>query len=336
MGPNPENIPTESDSTTVFKDRSTGLIVFGAFTILLGCLAGLFALLILGTAASVGHTETAAASPFGLLPAVLIYVVLAVFLIWTGIGSIMARRWARALIVIFSWCWLVLGIVDTICVPFFMAKVFANLSANSAKGQPPVPAAAVTVMVVVMVLIFGFFFVLLPAIWTSFYMSRHVKATCERRDAVTRWTDACPLPVLGLCLWLLSSVPILVLFSFIAPGAFPFFGAFLPALPGSLLCLAMAALWAYAAWLLYRLDVRGWWITLIAMIVYTASAMVTFARHDVLEMYQRMGFSQQQMDQIQKAGIFTGNNMEWMMLLFIVPFLAYFLFVKRYFEARVS
>jgi hypothetical protein len=56
----------------------------------------------------------------------------------------------------------------------------------------------------------GVVFVLLPAIWTYFYRSPHVKATCEARDPVARWTDACPLPVLGFCLWLLFSVPMLL------------------------------------------------------------------------------------------------------------------------------
>ena len=33
---------------------------------------------------------------------------------------------------------------------------------------------------------------------------------------------------------------------------------FLTGMPGALFCLAIAALWSYAAWPLYNLDVRGW------------------------------------------------------------------------------
>ena len=77
-----------------------------------------------------------------------------------------------------------------------------NIRATATPGQPAMPAAAIGVIMVITCLMFGFFFIALPAVWIFFYKSRHVKATCEARDPVTRWTDACPLPVLGLCLWL--------------------------------------------------------------------------------------------------------------------------------------
>ena len=115
--------------------------------------------------------------------------------------------------------------------------------------------AALTGMIVFMVLFLGIFFVAVPAVWTFFYNSRHVKATCEARDPVMRWTDACPLPVLGFCLWLWFGVPMMLLMPIIGRGVMPFFGMFLTGLPGSLFCLAIAAIWGYAAWLLYHLDV---------------------------------------------------------------------------------
>ncbi len=40
---------------------------------------------------------------------VLFYVLLATWFIWMGIGSILTRRWARALLLIFSWFWLICG-----------------------------------------------------------------------------------------------------------------------------------------------------------------------------------------------------------------------------------
>src|ERR1035438_9907333 len=90
-----------------------------------------------------------------LLPAVSIYGCMAVALIWLGIGSIKARRWARALLLIFSWSWLVMGVFMTATMPFFMTKVFANLPPDAKTGQPAMPPAALTVMIVFMVLFFG-------------------------------------------------------------------------------------------------------------------------------------------------------------------------------------
>ena len=329
----PEITPLEPTALT-HKDRSTGLILFGVMTVLLGCLAGLFVpLMLFGQAAAAKATQTPT-NLATILPGISVYGGLAVALIWLGIGSIQARRLARALLLIFSWSWLVMGIFMMIAMAFIMPKVMANLSASGTPGHPAMPQAAITGMIVGMLLFFGVFFVLCPAVWTFFYNSRHVKATCETRDPVTRWTDACPLPVLGLCLWLLFSVPMMLLMPLVGRGVMPFFGQFLSGVPGSLFCLAIAALWTYAAWLLYQLKPQGWWLILTAMIMFMASSLVTFARHDMLEMYQLMGYPQAQIDQIQKTGLLTGNRMTWLMSFSMLPFLGYLLFVKKYFRGK--
>src|ERR1017187_7692780 len=79
---NPGAAPIESTPLTMpYKDRSAGLITFGILTILLGCLAGLFVLLILfGQAASAKVTGTPATFS-AILPAISIYGVLAVALV---------------------------------------------------------------------------------------------------------------------------------------------------------------------------------------------------------------------------------------------------------------
>jgi hypothetical protein len=319
---NPETAPV-----TTFKDRSTGLIIFGILTILMGCVAGLFVLLMLVQAAAV---KTPNATPLStILLVIFMYGSLAVGLIWLGIGSIMARRWARALLLIFSWFWLITGIIMVIAVPILLPKTFADLPTNT-NGQPGLPPGALAGVVIVTTLVIGVFFVLLPAVWIFFYNSRQVKATCEARDPVMRWTDACPLPVLALCLCLLISVPMLLLMPVMGHGVVPFFGTFLYGLPGSLFCLAMAALWAWCAWLLYRLDMRGWWLILIALVVFTVSGVLTYSRHSMLELYQLMGYPQAQIDQMQKMGLFTGNWMAWWTLVFMVPFIGYVLFLKKY------
>ena len=240
--PIPEPIPAIAP-VTAFKNRSTGLIIFGILTILLGCVAGLFVLLMLVQATVVKNPNAAPLSTT--LMVIFIYGALAVGLIWLGIGSIMARRWARALLLIFSWVWLIIGIIVEISMVVIMPKVFANLPAN-ANGQPALPPGTITGVIVVMTLICGFFFILLPAIWIFFYRSPHVKATCETRDPVTCWTDACPLPVLALCLWLLFAVPMLLIMPIVGHGVIPFFGMLLSGVPGSLLCVPGVALTAFA------------------------------------------------------------------------------------------
>jgi hypothetical protein len=333
---NPELPPVETSIPPEYKDRSTGLLVFGILTILLGCMAGLFFLMMMMMVGQVAvrSTHAPAATTSILLLDVFIYGSLAVALIWLGTGSIMARRWARALLLIFSWSWLVMGVFAVLGVAVFLPVVLENIQAAAPPGQPAMPAAAIGVIMVITCLMLGVFFIAVPAVWIFFYKSRHVKATCEARDPVTRWTDACPLPVLGLCLWLLFSALMMLVMPVIVHGVMPFFGMFLTGLPGTAFCLAIAALWAWCAWLLYKLDARGWWLILIAMIVVAVSAVLTYARHDVIEIYQLMGYPQEQIDQIQKTGLLTGNRMTWITLFSIVPFLGYILFVKKYLRGK--
>jgi hypothetical protein len=66
------------------------------------------------------------------------------------------------------------------------------------------------------------------------------------------------------------------------------------------------------------------------MVLFTVSALLTYAHHDISELYQLQGLPQSQIDQIQKMGLFTGNRMSWFTALFTLPFLGYLLFIKKY------
>ena len=329
--PNPEAI---EPAPLPYKDRSVGLIIFGILTIVLGSLAGLFVPLMLFGQMAAARATHAPASPATILPAIAIYGTLAVVLVWLGIGSILARRWARALLLIFSWSWLVMGLFIVVIMAFVMPKILAPLSASGTNGHSAMPPSAKVMVMVVMFLVFGVMFVILPAIWTFFFNSPHVKATCETRDPATRWTDACPLPVLGLCLWLAFSVPMMLIMPVMGHGVMPFFGMFLSGLPGTLFCLVIAAIWGYAAWLLYHLDVRGWWLILIAMCVFMVSALLTYAQHDIVEMYQLMGYPEAQIEQIQKSGLLMGNRMCSVTVLSVLPFLGYLLYIKKFLRRK--
>jgi hypothetical protein len=329
--PNPPIPPVEAAGLPTYKDRSAGLVVFGILTLLLGCLAGLFVpLMLFGQVMAAKAPNAPPVNYAVMVPGIAVYGLLAVALIWLGIGSIQARRWARALLLIFSWSWLIMGICMTAVMPFVMSKTMANLPPNAKTGQPIMPPGAITGMVIGMTIFFFVCFVLVPAVWTFFYNSRHVKATCETRDPVTRWTDACPLPVLAICLWTWLAVPLMLVMPLTGLAVMPCFGMFVSGLTGSLFCLVIAAVWGVAGWWLYRLDARGWWLILIAMVLFMVSALMTYAHHDIIEMYQLQGLPQAQIDQMQKMGLFTGNRMSWFTALCSLPLLGYLLFIKKY------
>lgn len=323
--------PFEAAPAPAYKNRSTGLVVFGILTLLGGCLCGLFVpLMLFGQAMAAKAPNAPPANTMFILPAVAMYALLAVTFIWLGIGSIQKRRWARALLLILSWSWLAIGVVMTVVMPIIMSKALANAPLNAKTGQPVMPAGMVTGIIVGMTIFYFIFFVVVPAVWVFFYGSRHVEATCEACDPVPRWTDACPLPVLGFSLWTWIAVPLMIVWPLTGHVVMPCFGVFVTGLPGGLICVCIAAVWGWAGWWLYRLDARGWWLILGAMVVFTVSALVTYAHHDIIEMYQLQGLPQAQIDQIQKMGLFTGNRMGWFTALFSLPFLGYLMFIKKY------
>ncbi|MGD0015914.1 MAG: hypothetical protein ABSC38_00095 [Verrucomicrobiia bacterium] len=311
-----------------FKDRRGGLICFGIIMIVIGCVCALFVpLMFLGQMMST--KATGGAPNYSMMaPAALIYALLAVAFVWLGIGSIMARRWARALLLILAWIWLVTGIFMIGFMAFFLPSVFAN----QPSGGHQLPE---TTLVVVMIVALGFIsviFLVLPGMLVLFYRSPHVKATCEARDPVVRWTDACPLPVLALSLLLgfsaVSMLPMLVVYH----SVMPFFGRLLTGAPGTLLILVMIALWGYCAWAAYRLKSAGWWIILIGVGVMMASSLITFARVDPIEMYRLMGYPEQQIAQIEQYSFFKGGNLFLLMLICPLPLFGYLLWVKKYFR----
>jgi hypothetical protein len=326
--------PVESLTPSPYKDRSTGLTIFGIFTLLLGCLCGLFIPLML-----VGRLAAPAGSPqtslSAILPATFIYGALAVALIWLGIGSMMARRWARALLVIFSWSSLGTGVLVLIFLVFLLPKTLGDI-ANNTSGNNAMPPGALVAMMVTMTIIFGGIFILVPGVWAFFYTSRNVKATCEARDPVMRWTDACPLPVLGISIWLAFSGPMLLISQIVGRGVTPFFGIFLTGVVGGLFCFFVAFVWVYSAWLLYKLKPLGWWMIFVAICLLMISTFITFSRHDALEMYRLMDYPQSQIDQIEKTGLLAGNQFIWICAIWMLPLLGYLWFVRRYIFRKIE
>jgi hypothetical protein len=60
------------------------------------------------------------------------------------------------------------------------------------------------------------------------------------------------------------------------------------------------------------------------------SALLTFARHDMLEMYRLMDYPEAQIEQIQKSGLLVGNRMMWLTSFSVLPFLGYLLFIRKF------
>lgn len=315
-----------------FKNRKTGLVAFGILTMLMGGLCALLVpLMLIGQAMSAKATGVQQ-NAMVILPAIVIYGVLAVVLVWLGIGSIMARRWARALLLIFSWSWLIIGVISIAAMAAMAPHFMETIRAARPPGQPELPPAANLIMLLIPAVTLSVIFLVLPGVWVFFYRSKHVKATCETCDPVERWTDRCPLPVLALSLVLAMGTPMMLMMPVAYHGVMPFFGMFLTGLPGTVAGLVLAAIWGYSAWALYRLDRRGWWLIFACITFFAISSVITYSRHDLTEVYRLMNYPEEQIVQIQKFGMFKRGVMPWLMLLCTVPWIGYLLYVRKFFR----
>jgi hypothetical protein len=313
-----------------FKDRKAGLIIFGSLTFLAGCISALFIPLTI-FAQTMAPANGPQLNSHAIIAGVVMHALAAVVLIWLGIGSILARRWARALLLIGAWSALTIGIPSLGLMAFMVRRMPELMRSTQQPDQSPMPPGMETIVVIVMLTTCFFFYVLLPSIWIAFYGSRHVKATCEARDPVVRWTDTCPLPVLAVSLWLCFGILTMLTLPIAYHGVFAFFGTFLTGIPGSIASLALAAILCYCARAFYKLEIRGWWLLVATLVIFSISTAFTYSRHDISEMYRVIGYPEQQIALIQKISFVTTDMIAWGTLVSLALTACYLVYVRRFF-----
>jgi hypothetical protein len=313
-----------------FKDRKTGLVIFGIFHIIIGffCALGI-PLTIFGMMAATGLDKSAVPliSVGQMILIVSLYLLLAVWFVWMGLGSILARKWARALILITSWLWLIGGLIGFICMLLFLPDIFRPLAAGE-----EMPKEVAVIIQLIATAFLAFIFIVIPAAFVLFYSSRHVKATCEQRDRRRRWTDKAPLPVIALssifgCMAI--SMPLMGFYRWTSH----FFGVVVSGTPGAVIVLIYAVLFAYAAWGTYKLRVKSWWCGFLSTVALEVSMVITFSRVSLWEFYEKMGVPQERLEIIQRLDLFHNPRMLILGGLVIIGFLGFFLYTKRYFKA---
>ena len=315
------------ENSPAYRDRRTGLIVFGIVEIIIGCFC-LLLLLMMVLGQVMAAKATGNPVPFKiLLPSLLTYPAMAAGFVWLGIGSMKRRRWARAISLIVSWSWLLVGIVSIVAFVLMAPVIFKPMTT----GPNALPEEARAVMMVMMALMLGVMFILIPGALLLFYRSPHVKATCEAADPQRSWTDACPLPVLAASLWMFFGGLMMPLMPIAYNGVFPFFGKLVQGAAGSVVFFILMAVWIYAAWAIYRLKPAGWWLALISFGLLLASNVVTFWNIDIMEWYRAMGYSEDLLNHIQQFN-FSGRQFVIWTLVGAALIIGYLLFIYRYFR----
>jgi len=313
-----------------FKDRKTGLVVFGILQIIFGGICALMVpLMILGMIASTAlkDSSTMSMNASTMIPGVLFYILLAVWFIWMGIGSIRARRWASALLLVSSWLWLIGGISGLIFMLLLMPDMYDQVAKS---GQMPQEMAAI--MKYVMLGFTAVVYVIIPGTLVLFYGRKNVKATCAFRDPKVRWTDKCPLPVLAVSLMYGFWAGSMLLMGFYG-WAIPFFGRILSGVTGAGVVLVGILLLGYVAWGTYRLRIKAWWCAVLVTIGWAISTGITFSRVSMWDFYEKMNFPEQQLEIMKQCGMPPTSAMTLFFGVWVVGFLGYLLYTRRYFLA---
>lgn len=304
-----------------YRDRKTGLVVFGVFEIAAGAFCWLMVPLM---AVLLVLPRRGGPPPPHLLPLMLgVYGLAGTVLIWLGVGSILARRWARALWVCLSGVMFVTGVL---VVPYVGYVTVIDLPRTmAAQGGPAMPGAAVAFMQIFMLCVMLVLYIIIPGILLLFYASGNVKRTCEARDPVVRWTDRCPMPVLALSLFTaFGAATMLVLALFV--GVFPLFGVFATGAGGRALMLAYGVVMLYAAWGVYGLRRGAWWLMLAVMVLTMLSSTLTMWHGNLQELYLDLGFDVR--FAIQAGAV--AQRIKWIGVISTVPWLVWAIYVRRY------
>jgi hypothetical protein len=324
-------MPTESP-----KDRSTGLLLFGIFEILLGVLCvGMSLMTVVGMLVMARAQPGTPTAPWPtLLPGVVVYLLLAAAMITVGVGSIRARRWARALILIGSWAWLAVGVsaslIWILLLPRLQTQMLAQMETQARAAGGPVPGPAfVSGMLLFMGVFLFVIYILLPSLFVFFYRSPHVRATCERRQPDPSWTDRVPLPLLGLSLAYGSGAAMLAV---TAPlyQAIALFGRLWTGPIAVILSFIVAAVFLALGVGTYRRLLVAWWAGVACVILGIVSAVVSFRDPGLFDaLYRHMGYSAEMIEM--SRPYWSGHAMATATAASGVLFLGFLGYVRRHF-----
>jgi hypothetical protein len=305
-----------NSSVRPYRDRRTALLIAGVLEILLGVGAWLMAAFMVWVASMVA--AQGAGNKGSMIPGMAVYGIAGLVFVILGIGSIRARRWARALWLVVSSFWLIGGVLAAAVVALLMASV----------------AGVESILLIAILSFFAVFMIGLPASLLAFYRSPHVKATCEAAAPEPCWTDGCPLPVLGAALWFASMTLTLPWMGWLYGGLYPFFGHFVRGAAGHGLWIASGLLSGIATYGIYRRIHTLWLLGLVLVLVQGISATVTYAVVDPKELFAAMGIEGAALEQIERMGMIRPSYMIGSVAAAILPMVGLLLWARACFPKR--
>ena len=304
------------------RDRSIGLAVFGVLEIIMGILAFSFAmfLMVLVSATGIGGMK---ASHCWITMGFLFY--MTGWFCVMGIGSIKALRWARALMLVGSWVTVFFGTLGLALVLHLLPWVY-NLLADSGMLSPQMALVALYIGVPVLIVLQLAF----PLAAIIFYSLKGVQATCERRNPEPCWSDRCPLPLmamgfvsaLGISSLLLGATTNYIVFVF---------GQVWTGLPGFIVAAIIASACGYVGWGAFTRKMPAWWAAYAIILLTSSSMMLTFAELDMDQLYERMGYSPDQMASLAQLQFFSPAVLTFVSCIWGIMACTYLVWVRHCF-----
>ncbi|HZN03582.1 MAG TPA: hypothetical protein VFD06_08320 [Candidatus Polarisedimenticolia bacterium] len=321
--PVPPHDPLAPPAPPTYRDRSGLLLFFGIVEILIGglCLLLVAASFLVLTAA----LQTAPGSPqppaLGLWLNVLVYLGAGGFLITMGIGTLRGKKWARAMMLVTSWPFLLAFLLGVLAAAFVAPSLMEAIS--STQGKPEIRAAIWVVMAIM-----SLFFAAIPLSFILFYSGRNVRATFEARDPGPSWVDGRPLPILGFA----GAVGLYGLFLLLglARGAYGFFGVMLTGWAAALVIVAHVLLCVWLAVQIYRMTRAGWWANVAFAVLVHLSGWITLR---VIGIHRLMEASGVSADAGQRPVLFdwVARFTEWFMPASMIVWVLTLVWLRRYY-----
>lgn len=259
-----------------FKNRKTGLVVYGVFLILFGSLAGCLTIAVPITIVRGQGGETSAG---GIISALLAYAGVATGLIWTGIGSIRAQRWTRPIVLIIGTITLVMVAVSGLALLTVIPQMNDAIAGSATTMPAPAVSRAMTWGFIAAMVLSYLIYLLIPAAFVAFYRSEDVLRTLQYYDPQPRWTEQCPLPVLGAAI-ASALVAAGMLLAAIGSEILTVFGVFVTSPMAMLGQLLIGGVFATTGYLLFRLDSKGWALAVVITTLSLLSAVVSIVLID--------------------------------------------------------
>jgi hypothetical protein len=243
-----------TDATAApYKNRRGGLIFFGLVELAIGglCLL-LVALTTFGffVAANAPRAGAPALQFRQMVMSLSVYLLGGALMVSLGIGSILARRWARDLSLVVAWMWMLVGVIAAATMIVMLPRFMPRMPADQAQAS--------TMVLTCVTVVFAFFGVVVPLALILFYRSPNVRATCIALDPHPRWTERVPLPLLALALWTLYGAVTMMAMS--AYAVLPLGRQIITGPVAVLAFCALGLFMLYLSWGLYTRSRAAWWL----------------------------------------------------------------------------